>query len=141
PIDLMGGGMTSSDIKNGNFDCKKAALIFARGTGEPGNMGYVVGPGLGSSLKKAMNGDVLLQGADYSNIWMFANADFNLANFSGGGAKEMVTVVQTVMKKCPDTKIVLGGYSQGAMQVHQALASLGPDAAKIAAAVTFGDPY
>jgi hypothetical protein len=66
---------------------------------------------------------------------------FLVANFSGGGAKEMVTVVKMVMAKCPDTKIILGGYSQGAMQVHQALGSLGADAAKIAAAVTFGDPY
>lgn len=63
----MGGGMTSSELKKGDFPCKKAALIFARGTGEPGNMGYVVGPGLGTALKKALNNDVLLQGADYSS--------------------------------------------------------------------------
>lgn len=61
------GMMSSSDVKKGDFPCKKAALLFARGTGEPGNMGYVVGPGLGTGLKKAMNGDVLIQGVDYSS--------------------------------------------------------------------------
>jgi Cutinase len=64
------GMMSVSDLKKGDFTCKKAALIFARGTGEPGNMGYVVGPGLASGLKKAFNNDILIQGADYtSKFW------------------------------------------------------------------------
>lgn len=58
------------------------------------------------------------------------------ANFSGGGAKEMVTLTKTIMSKCPDTKVLYSGYSQGAMQVHQALGSLGPDASKIAVRIT-----
>ncbi|RDI78806.1 hypothetical protein Vi05172_g11125 [Venturia inaequalis] len=123
------GMMSSSDVKKGDFSCKKAALLFARGTGEPANMGYVVGPGLGTGLKKALGGDILIQGVDYST------------NFSGGGATEMVKLVKSIISKCPNTKIVLGGYSQGAMQVHQALGSLGGDAAKVSVAVTFGDPY
>jgi len=123
------GMMSSSDVKGKEFACKKAALLFARGTGEPGNMGYVVGPGLGTSLKKQLNGDILIQGVDYST------------DFSGGGAREMTTLSKSIFAKCPQTKIILGGYSQGAMQVHQALGSLGGDAGKIAAAVTFGDPY
>jgi cutinase len=49
----------------------------------------------------------------------------------------MVTLARSVMAKCPDTKILLGGYSQGAMQVHQALGSLGSDAGKI----TVCSPY
>ncbi|QDS77849.1 hypothetical protein FKW77_006720 [Venturia effusa] len=123
------GMMSSSDIKKGGFTCKKAVLIFARGTGEPGNMGFVVGPSLGGGLKKSMNGDCLIQGVDYST------------NFSGGGAREITNLVKMVIPKCPDMAIILGGYSQGAMQVHQALGSLGVDASKIAVAVTFGDPY
>lgn len=64
------GMMSSSDVKKGDFQCKKAALLFARGTGEPGNMGYVVGPGLGTGLKKGLNGDILIQGVDYSSEYM-----------------------------------------------------------------------
>jgi hypothetical protein len=35
--------MSASDIKakTGSFECKKSALLFARGTGEPGNMGEI----------------------------------------------------------------------------------------------------
>ena len=90
--------------------------------------GYVVGPGLSAQLKKALNGDVLLEGISYTT------------NFSGGGAKEMAKVAKELIAKCPNTKIILGGYSQGAMQVHQALGALGSDAGKISVAVTFGDP-
>jgi cutinase len=113
-------GSSQSEIKPGNFQCKKAALIFARGTGEPGNLGYVVGPPLASSLKKALNGDILIQGADYTT------------NFMGGGATEMVALFKQLNAKCPQTKIIFGGYSQGAMQVHQALSQLGGEASKVA---------
>ncbi|KAF1812841.1 alpha/beta-hydrolase [Eremomyces bilateralis CBS 781.70] len=119
------GGSSASDIKE-NGECKSVALIFARGTGEPGNMGFVVGPGLGSQLKTALNNDVMLQGADYTT------------DFSGGGAKDIIATTQQLKSRCPDTKVVLGGYSQGAMQVHDALGQVGGD---VAAAVTFGDPY
>lgn len=45
------------------------------------------------------------------------------------------------MTKCPSTHVVVSGYSQGAMLVHNAAKSLSSDVTgKIAAAVTFGDP-
>jgi len=58
------------------------------------------------------------------------------------GAKDMTAKAKQVMSSCPQSKIVLSGYSQGAEQVHGALqkANLGTDGAKIAAAVTYGDP-
>jgi hypothetical protein len=47
----LGGAYKANDIVN--KVCKKATLIFARGTTEPGNMGLVVGPALVTALKKA----------------------------------------------------------------------------------------
>jgi hypothetical protein len=47
------------------------------------------------------------------------------------GAKEMARMVKDSMSKCPETKIVVSGYSQGAEQVHGALKILGTEAAKV----------
>ncbi|KAJ5595297.1 uncharacterized protein N7459_001505, partial [Penicillium hispanicum] len=41
--------------------------------------------------------------------------------------------------QCPDTKVVLGGYSHGSMVVHDAVNGLKAD--QIATAVLFGDPF
>jgi len=45
------------------------------------------------------------------------------------------------IQKCPATKVVISGYSQGGQLVHNAAAQLPASVtAKIAAAVVFGDP-
>jgi predicted esterase len=51
------------------------------------------------------------------------------------------SLIQQAFTKCPDTHVVVSGYSQGAMLVHNAAKSLSSDiTGKITAAVTFGDP-
>lgn len=52
------------------------------------------------------------------------------------GGPEMEKLAKQAISQCPDTKIALGGYSQGAMVVHNAAKSLD----QVAAAVVFGDP-
>ena len=52
------------------------------------------------------------------------------------GVKELTRIIQN--KSCPETKYVLGGYSQGAMVVSKTLRRV--DANKIIYAATFGDP-
>ena len=55
--------------------------------------------------------------------------------------KVRASLVQDAFTKCPNTKVVISGYSQGAMLVHNAAKQLSTDVAgKISAAVTFGDP-
>lgn len=45
------------------------------------------------------------------------------------------------MQKCPQTKIVMSGYSQGGQVVHNSANALGPNImAKINSVVIFGDP-
>lgn len=51
----------------------------------------------------------------------------------------MASLVKTAKQQCPDTKVVLGGYSQGAMVVHKAASSL--SGGQVVGAVTFGDPF
>ena len=49
-------------------------------------------------------------------------------------------MVRDTASACPDTKIILGGYSQGGFSVHNAADDLGSDMDKVSAAVIFGDP-
>ena len=54
--------------------------------------------------------------------------------------KETANVRQTATR-CPNTKIVLAGYSQGAQLVHNAaVRTSAANAARVAAVVVFGDP-
>jgi hypothetical protein len=62
---LGGFGKSTQNDMNGDFSCKKIALLFARGTLEPGNMGYMVGPPLASALKQAYPNEVLIKGINY----------------------------------------------------------------------------
>lgn len=54
------------------------------------------------------------------------------------GSADMANLVKQAIKQCPHTKVVLGGYSEGAMVVHKAMSMLSAD--QVAAAVLFGDP-
>jgi len=125
----------------GGGACKKVTFIFARGTTEPGTMGSTVGPALSRALGSKFPGQVTTLGVSYP-------ADFQGA-FSGGtnpggakGALDMTRKAKSALQRCPNTKIVLCGYSQGAEQVHGALMkqNLGDLGQKIAAAITYGDP-
>ncbi|KAL4789497.1 cutinase [Aspergillus venezuelensis] len=98
-----------------------------------GNMGSVVGPKVGSELDSLTGGKVAIQGVDYP-----ADAAGNAA-MGGSGGPKMAELVQTAKKNCPDTKVVLGGYSQGAMVVHNAAGKL--SSGDVVGAVTFGDPF
>ena len=123
-----------NDLTKRQGGCKKVHFIFARGSTEGGTMGGTVGPAFSRALATKFGaGNVASEGVRYP-------ADIAGA-FSGGtnpgGAKgsiNMAAMAKAVMNKCPTTRIVLGGYSQGAEQVHGALASknLGQDGARIA---------
>lgn len=52
----------------------------------------------------------------------------------------MAELVSTALSQCPDTKIILSGYSQGGMVVHSAFKA-GVTKDQVAGAVQFGDPY
>ena len=57
----------------------------------------------------------------------------------GTGGKTMATLVQQALTQCPNTKIIISGYSQGAMVVHNAFRN-GLASTQVAAAILFGDP-
>ncbi|KAK3356820.1 cutinase, partial [Lasiosphaeria hispida] len=128
------GGTTQNGLDGA---CKAVTVIFARGTTEAGNVGSLVGPPFFQALATAIGADKLsVQGVDYP-----ADIPGFLAGGDGNGSKKMAELITTAMIKCPNTKVVMSGYSQGGQLVHNA-AKLLPAAttAKIAAAVIFGDP-
>jgi cutinase len=62
------------------------------------------------------------------------------ANGGADGGKKMADLVSQALSQCPSTKIIVSGYSQGAMVVHNAFQT-GLSADKVAGAVLFGDPF
>nr|WP_253869819.1 cutinase family protein [Mycobacterium sp. 1164966.3] len=87
-------------------DCTDAEVVFARGTSEPPGVGRV-GQAFIDSLRQQTPG---------MNIGVYAvNYPASRLQLHGGdGANDVVSHVKSMASSCPATKIVLGGYSQGA---------------------------
>ncbi|CAN9240378.1 unnamed protein product [Alternaria sp. RS040] len=123
--------------ENGIVDkncCTDMTIVFARGTGEMGNVGSVSGPPMFKAIREKLGNDrVTVQGVDYA-----ASAAGN-ANLGGDGGQKMADLVKQAKSQCPDTKVIVSGYSQGAMVVHNAF-SKGLSATDVSGAVMFGDP-
>ena len=98
---------TQNDVTNGS-GCKAMTVLFARGTTEIGNMGTVAGPPFVSSLGKMMGGaqNLAVQGIAYP-----ADVPGFLAGGDAGGSKLMAKMVGQVMTACPNTALVMAGYS------------------------------
>jgi cutinase len=123
-------------------DCQDAEVVFARGTNEPNGMGKV-GDAFVDSLRQQTPGmNIGTYGVDY--------AASKLQLHGGDGANDVIKHVKSTLSSCPNTKIVLGGYSQGAsvMDIVAGVPigginwgnALPPEYANdVAAVVTFGD--
>ncbi|KAJ7114183.1 cutinase, partial [Mycena crocata] len=111
--------------------------IFARGTNEDGNVGARIGPPLIADLRAALGtAGIAAQGVDYS-----ASVLGYLEGGDPAGSTTLFNLINTAASKCPSTKIVISGYSQGAQLVHNAAERLtAAVTARIAAVVVFGDP-
>jgi cutinase len=96
---------TQNDVANGS-GCKAMTVLFARGTTEGGNMGTIAGPPFVSAIGKMMGGDVAVQGIEYP-----ADIPGFLAGGDAGGSQLMAQMVGQVRAACPDTALVMAGYS------------------------------
>ncbi|KAK0748955.1 cutinase-2 [Schizothecium vesticola] len=118
--------------------CRPVIMFFARGSTEIGNMGTVCGPPTANGLKSALGADnIAVEGIDYAAL-----VSTNL--LPGGadlvGIREMKDQIAKAVTRCPNSQIVVGGYSQGAALTHRAVEDLtSAQKARIAAAFTFGD--
>lgn len=87
--------------------CPDIEVIFARGTGAPPGLGWL-GEAFVDSLRAKVGGrSVGAYGVNYP-------AGFNFDVSAPAGARDAAARVQWMADNCPDTKLVLGGNSQGA---------------------------
>ena len=102
--------------------CPNVEMVFARGTNEPGGVGRV-GQALADALRPQLGGRSLsTYGVDYP-----ATLDFLT---TADGAAEATARIAAMALQCPATRIVLGGYSQGAAVVDM-LAGVPPLGSKV----------
>ncbi|KAB8237091.1 cutinase family protein [Aspergillus alliaceus] len=130
-------GMTANDLGTGA--CKDVTLIFARGSTEMGNMGTVIGPPLCSALKSKLGADkVACQGVG----GMYTGGLMQNAlpqNTDPGAISTAKSLFEQASTKCPNTKIVAGGYSQGSAVIDNAVQQLSFDVKdKVKGVVFFG---
>jgi cutinase len=131
---------TRNDLEEGSSSsCPKAIFIFARATGETGNMGMSTGPAVARKLEaKYGRGNVWVQGVGGPYK---ADVQGNLLPEGSAPAaiEEAVRLYEMAHEKCPDTAIVTGGYSQGTALAAAAISKLDPEVMEqVKGAVLFG---
>ncbi|MFV8245279.1 cutinase family protein [Mycolicibacterium peregrinum] len=114
--------------------CSDVEVVFARGTNEPPGLGSVGGPFVDDLRARVAPRTVDATAVDYP-----ATNDFNVSTPAGTDAAR--SLIESVAASCPNTKMVLGGYSQGAAVIEKATNEASPQVADhVAATALFGTP-
>jgi len=137
---LLGAAVTAAAAP-----CPDVEVVFARATTEPPGVGSVGQAFVDSLRSQAGTRSIGVYGVNYP-----ATEDF--ANSASAGAADASAHVQYMAANCANTKMVLGGYSQGAIvidlitAVPLAMAGFVPApmppevADHVAAVAVFGNP-
>ncbi|KAG7113632.1 Cutinase 1 like protein [Verticillium longisporum] len=110
-----------NDLERGSSTaCPRVIFIYARATGEPGNMGTSAGPAVARVLEAKYRNAVWVQGVGGAY-----RADL-LSNLQAAGASaaaiaEARRLLDLAASKCPSARVVTGGYSQGSAVMAGAL--------------------
>lgn len=114
--------------------CPDSEVVFARGSGQPVGLGDV-GQAFVDAIRSQVPGRSI---ADYPVDYP---ASHDYRNSALVGAGDASAHIESVVANCPDTKLVLGGYSQGASVIELATDSLPASVADhVAAVALFGTP-
>ena len=109
-------------------------MVFARGTGEPPGVGLV-----GQAFVDAFSAQV--GGRSVGVYAVNYPASDNYLSSAADGSSDAQAHIESVIASCPGTKVVLGGYSQGAAVTDLATAALPPQTSDhVAAIALFGTP-
>jgi cutinase len=114
--------------------CPDVEVVSARGTDEPPGPGSIGQTFIDSLRSKIPGRSLEVYGVRYP-----ATDDF--VRSESAGAADARAHVQSTVANCPDTRIVLSGYSQGAAVIDTVTEELPPDVAShVAAVAVFGNP-
>jgi len=136
------GQNTENQLTDGT-PCRAITILFARGTTESGNVGTLAGP----PFFQAVVGDVgaskvAVQGVGTPKLLrprcegvvadgsVGRQVDYaaDIAGFDEGGdpagAATLAGLIKRAQTQCPNTKLVVSGYSQGGQVVHKAALEL-----------------
>jgi hypothetical protein len=93
--------------------CPDVEVVFARGTGEPAGVGGVGQAFVDAVRSQAAGKSVSVYPVNYAASGDFANTTAFVQTVVDG-VRDAGSHVEATAANCPDTRIVLGGYSQGA---------------------------
>jgi cutinase len=113
--------------------CPDVQVVFARGTTEPPGLGSVGRPFVEDLRARVAPRTVEATPVDYP-----ASNDFAVSTPAGIDAAR--SVIESTAASCPKTKMVLGGYSQGAAVIEGATNAAPQLASRVAATALFGAP-
>lgn len=142
-VAILGASLSVEPQAAAAPECPDVEVIFARGTDEAEGIGQV-GRAFVNTLKP------MLEGRSIGTYAVEYPASFDFLE-AAAGANDMSRRIKSRVADCPDTKLVLGGYSQGAAVVDivatAPIAGFGyteplPRAVvpHVAAVVVFGNP-
>lgn len=106
PLMIWAAPTAIADPAPAPASCPDVEVVFARGTFEPAGVGYI-----GQSFVDALTARTAGRSVEVYPVNYPASLDFATA---ADGVVDAANKVQDIAARCPDTKIVLGGYSQGA---------------------------
>lgn len=129
--------------------CPDIEIVFARGSGEPPGVG-----GVGQAFVDAVRARAAGRSVDVYAVNYAASSNFSnrpeIAATVADGIRDEAAHLRSIVAACPDTRLILGGYSQGAALTGMLTSSVVPTGAPaplpadvaehVAAVVFFGKP-
>lgn len=105
---LSATSSTDNELSSGS--CRTITFIFARGSTETGNMGTTVGPPTCSGLKKQYGDDAVACQGVGGGYTADIGSNVMPDGTSQAGLEEGTKMLKLANSKCPDSKVVAGGY-------------------------------
>ena len=119
---LLGGPVPFASAQ----PCPDVEVVFARGTGEPPGVG-----GVGQAFVDSLRSQVGTRSVGVYAVNYPASSDFTagigFAKTVVDGISDAATHVESTGANCPNTRMVLGGYSQGAVVAGFVTSSVVPE--------------